>query len=142
MPMPRALLAMLVALAACGDGPSNPGPLAASYTLRQLNDSTLPYDHEGLGCCTYLSGDLELDDGAYAIGLTARNRNTGVVFTAREWGTYVRGGPTVTFTRDSFEIIGFLLDVARLSDDTLGVSFGGEGPGSPDQFAALFVQAP
>ena len=90
MPMPRALLAMLVALAACGDAPSNPGPLAASYTLRQLNDSTLPYDHEGLGCCTYLSGDLELDDGAYAIGLTARNRNTGVVFTAREWGTYVR----------------------------------------------------
>ena len=48
----------------------------------------------------------------------------------------------MTFTRDSFEIIGFLLDVARLSDDTLRVSFGGEGPGSPDQFAALFVQAP
>jgi hypothetical protein len=71
--------------------------------------------------------------------LTAQNRNTGVIFTAREWGTYVRSGPTVSFTRDSFEIAPFLLDVATLSGNALRVSFGGEGPGSPDQFAALFV---
>jgi hypothetical protein len=142
MPLPRVLLASLVALvilAACGGEPSDPGPLAASYTLRQLNDSLLPYDHEGLGCCTYLSGDLELDGGAYTMGLMAHNRNTGVIFTAREWGTYVRAGSRVTFARDSFQIVPFLLDVATLSGDTLRVAFGGEGPGSPDQFRAVFV---
>ena len=139
MPMPRALVLVLAALAGCGDEPSTPGPLAANYTLRQLNDSTLPYDHEGLGCCTYLSGGLDLDGSAYAVQLMAQNRNTGEIFTAREWGTYVRSGPTVSFTRDSFEIAPFLLDAATVSGDTLRVAFGGEGPGSPDQFAALFV---
>jgi hypothetical protein len=138
-----ACLVILVAgTAACGDGPGDPGLPVSVYSLRQLNDSTLPYDHEGLGCCTYLSGQLELDAQDYAISLTARNRNTGETFTAKEWGSYAANGAALTFARDSFLIIGFALDVATVSGDSLRVAFGGEGPGSPDQFDALFVRAP
>ena len=128
----------LAVVTACAGGPSAPGPAATVYALRQLNDSTLPYDHEGLGCCTYLSGDLRLDAGDYAVSLTARNRNTGETFTAREWGGYVASGATLAFTADSFAVIGFRLDVATVTGDSLRVAFGGEGPGSPDQFRALF----
>ena len=128
--------------AACGDGPSDPRPSAGVFPLRQINDSTLPYDHEGLGCCTYLRGELRLDEGNYTIALTARNRNTGQIFTAQEWGRYVAAGSSLTFTSDSFVVIGFALDVAAVSGDSIRVAFGGEGPGSPDQFNGLFVRAP
>ena len=71
---------LFAVVAGCGDGSTDPSP-AAVYALEQLNDSTLPYDHEGLGCCSYLSGGIELTDGDYAISLTARNRrNTGVIY--------------------------------------------------------------
>jgi hypothetical protein len=33
-----------------------------------------------------------------------------------------------------------LLDAAAVSADTLRVAFGGEGPGSADQFHALYVR--
>ena len=99
----------------------------------------LPYDHEGLGCCTYLSGDLSFDGAKYTMSVTARNRNTGEIFTPREWGSWIGRGSSITFTRDSFFIIGFALDVATVSGDTLRVKFGDEGPGSPGQFRALFI---
>lgn len=128
------------ALTACGDDPSGPNPVEGSYTLHQLNDEPLPYDHGGLGCCTYLSGTLDLEAGSYVATLTARNRNTALVFTATEWGTYQRQTSSLAFALDSVDITPLGLDAGTISGDTLRVAFGGEGPGSPDQFHAVFVR--
>jgi hypothetical protein len=133
----------LVGLLACGDDAAGPSADDGVYALRQLNGSPLPYDHEGLGCCIYLSGGLELDRGHYEIGVTFENRNNGQVATIREWGTYTRPGPArLGFARDSFLLAPFLMDVATVSLDTIRVAWGGEGPGSPDQFQALYVRGP
>jgi hypothetical protein len=130
------------ALAACGNDASGPSAVDGVYTLRRLNDEALPYDHEGLGCCTYLSGTLDLEAGSYAAALTARNRNTGLVFTATEWGTYTRRASSLTFAPDSVDVTPLILDAGTVSGDTLRVAFGGEGPGSPDQFQAVYVRDP
>jgi len=129
-------------LAACGNDASGPSAVEGVYTLRRLNDEPLPYDYEGLGCCTYLSGTLDLEAGSYAAGLTTRNRNTGPVFTATEWGTYTRRASSLTFAPDSVDLTPLILDVGTVSGDTLRVAFGGEGPGSPDQFHAVYVRGP
>ncbi|HUF35017.1 MAG TPA: hypothetical protein VMN37_03655 [Gemmatimonadales bacterium] len=130
----------LLLLAACSDDVAGPATIEGDYALRQLNGAELPYDHEGLGCCIYLSGSLELHGGSYVASLTAENRNNGQVFTAREWGTYSRPASSgIAFAPDSFSISGLLLDLATVSGDSIRVAFGGEGPGSPDQFRALFV---
>ena len=65
-----------------------------------------------------------------------------MIFTAREWGSYIASGSSLSFVSDSFAVIGFRLDLSALSGDSLRVAFGGEGPGAPDQFHALFVRAP
>jgi len=137
-------LATLVAcgLAACGNDASGPSAVEGVYALHRLNDEPLPHDHEGLGCCTYLSGTLELEAGSYAAALTERNRNTGLVFTATEWGTYTLRASSLTFAPDSIDVTPLILDAGTVSADTLRVAFGGEGPGSPDQFHAVFVRGP
>lgn len=136
----RAGLALLLAaLVGCGSSSGSAGEVA--YTLRLLNGAELPYDHEGLGCCTYLGGTLGLEDGGYTVGLTARNRNTSEVFTAIEWGGYQQQGTALSFASDSFVVAPIGLDAATVSGDSLRVRFGGEGPGSPDQFEGLFVRA-
>jgi hypothetical protein len=137
----RAGLTLLLA-AAAGCGSSTGGSGEVTYDLRLLNGAALPYDHEGLGCCTYLSGTLSLEAGDYAMALTARNRNTSEVFTATEWGTYQQQGTALSFAFDSFAVAPIGLDAGTLSSDTLRVRFGGEGPGSPDQFQGLFVRGP
>ena len=129
-------------LAACGNDASGPGAVEGVYALRRLNDEPLRYDHEGLGCCTYLSGTLDLEAGSYAAALTARNRNTGLVFTATEWGTYTRRASSLTFAPDSVDVTPLILDVGTVSGDTLRVAFGGEGPGSADQFHAVYLRGP
>jgi hypothetical protein len=136
----RILGSAMIAAVLAGCGSTQPGPVAEVYTLEALNESALPYDHQGLGCCTYLSGGLQLRDGEYAASITARNRNTQAVFTAIEWGKYTQQLSTVTFVRDSFAVQPLLLDVGTLSGAGLLVAFGGEGPGSPDQFHARFVK--
>src|SRR5688572_1284209 len=129
-----ALTWVLLALTACTDDATGPSSPAGVYTLRRLNASPLPYDHEGLGCCIYLSGSLELDGGRYIVALAFENRNNGLVATAMEWGTYRRPEASrIAFVRDSFLVAPLLLDVATVSADTLRLAFGGEGPGSPDQ---------
>jgi hypothetical protein len=139
----RPLLLAAVLLLACSSDPGSPGPTMGRYTLRQLNGSPLPYDHGGLGCCIYRSGELGLLGGEYEAAITAENRNNGLVFTVREWGTYVpRLGSRIAFATDSFAIQPLILDTARVAADTIRVGFGGEGPGSPDQFQALFVREP
>jgi hypothetical protein len=129
-------------LGACGDDASGPSTVEGVYTLRRLNEEPLPYDDEGLGCCIYLAGTLDLEGGSYAAALTARNRNTGLVFTAMEWGTYTLGASSLAFAWDSVAVAPLLLDAGTVSADTLRVTFGGEGPGSPDQFRALYVRGP
>ena len=129
-------------LVACGDDASGPSAVDGVYTLHRLNDEPLPYDHEGLGCCTYLGGTLDLEAGSYAAALTARNRNTSLVFTATEWGRYTLRASSLTFAPDSVDVTPWILDAGTVSADTLRVAFGGEGPGSPDQFHAVFVREP
>ena len=130
-------------LLACGGESAGPSADDGSYTLRQLNDSLLPYDHEGLGCCTYLEGRMELGGGRYEVAVTFRNRNNGLVATIMEWGrSEPQESSRLAFRPDSFVVTPFLLDTATLTADTLRVAWGGEGPGSPDQFQALFVRGP
>ena len=119
--------------------PSDPQP-DGGFTLTRINDAPLPYDHEGLGCCTYLSGEFEFASGTYSVSLTARNRNTGVTFTASEIGTFTRSGNVVTFTRSSYVVQPFLLSDAMLSEDSFTVGVGGEGPGTPDQLQMEFLK--
>ena len=135
-------LSVFAILAACSNDAPGPSAAEGAYSLRELNGAPLPYDHEGLGCCTYLSGTLELQEGSYAAAITARNRNTSVVFTAREWGTYVRQESALTFAPESVDVAPLLFDAGTFSADTLQVAFGGEGPGSEDQFQAAYVLEP
>lgn len=134
-------LTLVLTLTSCSDSPASPGSLTGNYTLRRLNGALLPYDHEGLGCCTYLAGALRLSGPEYQASLMAQNRNTQVIFTAVEWGSVLRvPDGRLAFARDSFAISPLGLDTARVAGDTIRLGFGGEGPGSPDQFQALFVR--
>jgi len=130
------------ALTGCGEDVSGLGAIEGTYALRRLNGAPLPYDHQGLGCCTYLDGSLRLEGGDYEVSVTARNRNTDLVFTAMEWGTYARQVSSLTFAADSFAVAPLGLDVGTVAADSVRVAFGGEGPGSPDQFQGLFVRSP
>jgi hypothetical protein len=133
--------AVLAAVIGCGAGPTEPDLDGTVYELSTLNESALPWDHEGLGCCTYLNGELRFLEGLYTASLTARNRNTGVTFTVIERGTYHQGS-VITFVRESYEVQPLLLDVGLPREDEIRLSFGGEGPGSADQFRAVFVRGP
>ncbi len=126
---------------ACNGAVSGPGDIEGSYELRRLNGEPLPYDHEGLGCCTYLSGELLLEDGDYEISLTARNRNTTLVSTFTEEGEYARLATGLAFTPGPV-VSPFGLATGTVTPDTVRLSFGGEGPGSSDQFQAVFVRMP
>ena len=132
-------LATAILFAGCGTGPSEPGG-DREFILESLNESSLPYDHEGLGCCIYLGGSLQLQGNDYTVSITARNRNNNLVFTVREWGSFTEAAAQVTFVPEGFEIQPLLLDVATVANGRIRVSFGGEGPGSPDQFRAVFHQ--
>lgn len=134
---------IVLGLLACGDDPTAPSSADGLWSLRRLNGAPLPYDHEGLGCCNYLSGSMELTRGRYDAGITFANRITGQVASVVEWGTYAQPSPSrIVFARDSFVLAPMLMDVATVSADTIRVAWGGEGPGSPDQFQALYVREP
>jgi hypothetical protein len=127
--------------AACNGDVSDPGDIEGSDELRLLNGELLPYDHRGLGCCIYLSGELRLEDGDYEISLTARNRNTTLVSTFTEEGEYARLGASLAFTPEPIALP-FGLATGTVAPDTVRLSFGGEGPGSSDQFQGIFVRLP
>jgi hypothetical protein len=128
-----------IGIGACGTDTVSPEDVPGVYELHQMNGSPMPYDYQKLGCCTYLSGVIDIRTGSYNAGLTARNRNTGLVFTAEEWGEVEIDGSALTFQSDSFDIAPFLFAVGKISRDSILVAFGGEGPGDPDQFIGLFV---
>lgn len=76
----------LAILVGCGGDFTGPGSVEGSFTLSTLNESSLPYDQNGLGCCIYLGGSLDFQGHGYTIGISARNRNNGLEFTAVEGG--------------------------------------------------------
>lgn len=128
---------LLVAGAACGS--TQPNPAEEVYRLQTLNESALPYDHEGLGCCVYLSGSLTLREGRYEMAITFRNRNSGLEYTAEEWGSYTLVQEALSFVGESYAVAPIGLDSGVLEGGGLRLTFGGEGPGSPDQFRAFLV---
>jgi hypothetical protein len=130
---------LAAAAAGCGSGPTEPATITGRYVLTTLNETALPYDHEGLGCCTYLSGELLLEAGDYTASITARNRNTGLVFVASEWGAWSARGLVLSFTPQGFAAAPLGLDAGAAGDGEIRLTFGGEGPGSPDQFRAKFA---
>jgi hypothetical protein len=135
----RACTGIAIALGAalaCSD--VGPESVEGSYALESLNDSPLPYDNEGLGCCWYLAGTLTLTTSDYTISITARNFGSADPFAVTEWGTYTRAGATLTFAPDSFDMVPLLLSPATASGDAIELGLGGEGPGEPDQFQARF----
>ena len=133
--------ALILGTSGCGTEPGDT-QLEGEFLLVRINEQSLPYDHEGLGCCTYLSGRFEFTDNQYSGSITARNRNNGLVFDMSETGTWTRSGNVVTFTRLTWEVQPLLLSEADLSEDTFTVGVGGEGPGSPDQFEMVFRKSP
>lgn len=135
----HAAVAMMALAFACSDV-DGPSTVDGEYMLSQLNGATLPYDHEGLGCCMYLDGRLELGDSHYTAWITAQNRNTSLVFTASEQGTFEQDGNTITFTRVSFHEQPLLLSSGTIRQGVITLWLGGEGPGAPDQFEAVFVR--
>lgn len=129
----------LAAAVGCGSGPTEPVPAPGRYLLATLNEAALPYDHEGLGCCTYLSGELVLERSKYTASITARNRNTGLVFTASEWGAWTAQGLELSFAPEGYAVAPLGLDAGVAGGGEIRLTFGGEGPGSPDQFRARFA---
>src|ERR687890_661116 len=110
--------------------PDRARPAAATCSGRST--TALPYDHEGLGCCIYLAGSLKLAGGRYDATIKARNRNTGLIFTGEEWGSYSAQSATrIAFTADSFVTHPVLLTVATVSTDTVLASLGGVRPERP-----------
>jgi hypothetical protein len=125
---------LLALLAACGDQ----GPGATVYRLRQLNDAPVPYV-DTLGCCTYLGGNLRLDNGDYDARLWFQNRLNGLSDTAIELGNYRVSADSLFFTPTTANLALSLYGATR-SGDTLRLKLGGNGPGAVDQFSALFVR--
>lgn len=126
---------VLVALTACGDA-TGPVP-QGTYVLAQLNGASLPYNHE-VGCCIYLGGQIDLTVDHYAASIVARNRSTNTVFTVGEEGSYTQQGAVITFVMEHFTGQPLLMSTATVNGNVMRLAFGGEGPGSPDQFAARF----
>ena len=138
----RAFLVLCIGTAmSCGDV-AGARSVEGRYTLRTLNGSSLPYDHEGLGCCWYLAGTLTLTASMYTADITAQNFAGTEPFTATDWGTYTVEGAVLTFVSDSFDLAPLLLSPASVTGDVIELGLGGEGPGAPDQFLARFVREP
>jgi hypothetical protein len=130
-----ATLTLVIALwlVACASGPEE-----GDYALVRLNDAPLPYDHE-LGCCVYLSGSFVLSGEEYTAAIRFRNKNTSVETTFHERGDYDYAGPRLSFAPTAADFP-FSLYNGMLTDDTLRLQFGGDGPGAADQFRAVFVR--
>lgn len=132
------LLPVIVLLGACGGTSSEPGE--GSYSMVELNDSPLPYDDDP-GCCVYLGGSLELDGSRYGIGIHFRNKINLIDTTFVERGRYDVTGEEIRFFMTEAD---FPLGLSHgvLVGDTVRVRFGGEGPGSDEQFRAVFQKNP
>ena len=133
----RVCLALFL-FAACGDS-TGPEGVSGMFRLTSLRGSPVPYT-DPLGCCVYLSGTLELAEFDYTITMISRNRNDTTLFSVFESGSFHKLGDSLHFTFETGNLINFQLGHATLVNDTIRLSLGGEGPGEPDAFPAVFVK--
>ncbi len=132
--LPVGLLALAAGIA-CG---SSTGPQEGTYQLQSLRGTALPYV-DTLGCCTYTGGRLELDGQEYDLRLYFQNNTNALVDTAFERGTYAADGDSLAFTPLQANYPLSLYGAVR-QRDTIRLALGGDGPGAPDQFPAMFVR--
>jgi hypothetical protein len=131
-------LVLGLCLIGCGGG-DDPDVVVGDFAMTSLRGVALPYDDVN-GCCIYESGSLELDEDQYLVSGTFRNRNSSVTTTGWESGTFQLDGDFLRFQPLSANIAAFHLGHATIHGDTIRLSLGGEGPGEPDSFAAVFVR--
>ena len=129
---------MAFLLAACGDS-TGPESVTGTFGLTHLRGLPVPYV-DPLGCCVYLGGTIELAGLDYTITMLSRNKSDTTVFSVFENGSFYQQGDSLHFTFESGNLINFQLGHATLVNDTIRLSLGGEGPGEPDAFPAVFVK--
>lgn len=126
------LLFAVIVLMAC----SAPSPVEGTYRLERLNDQPLPYA-DTLGCCTYSSGFLRLDDGTYEVRQFYLSPPDLTTLEAFEVGRYTVSGNRLQFLPTTGSAA-FNLFGAAVQTDTIRLLLGGDGPGAADQFRAMF----
>lgn len=122
----------------CGDS-NGPQGVEGSFRLTHLRGVPVPYV-DPLGCCVYESGTLDLAEFDYTITMISRNKNDTTHFSVFESGRFHQSGDSLHFTFETGNLINFNLGHATLVNDTIRLSLGGEGPGEPDAFPAVFVK--
>jgi hypothetical protein len=132
-------LIFLFLCGACGGDGTGPQGVSGFFRLTHLRGVPVPY-LDPLGCCVYESGSLELDEFDYTITTIARNKADTAHFSVFESGRFSKSGDSLHFTAETGNLIDFHLGHATLVNDTIRLSLGGEGPGEPDAFPAVFVK--
>jgi hypothetical protein len=132
-------LILLFLCGACGGETTGPHGVTGFFRLTHLRGVPVPYA-DPLGCCVYESGSLELDEFDYTITTIARNKADTAHFSVFESGSFYKSGDSLHFTAETGNLIDFQLGHATLVNDTIRLSLGGEGPGEPDAFPAVFVK--
>lgn len=127
----------LFLLLSCGDS-TGPEAVQGFFRLTHLRGVPVPYV-DPMGCCVYESGSLDLDQFDYTITTIARNKADTAHFSVFESGRFFKSGDSLHFTAENGNLIDFQLGHATLRHDTIRLSLGGEGPGAPDAFPAVFV---
>ena len=137
----RSISAVLVLLlsVSCGGDSTGPEGVRGLFRLTHLRGTPVPYV-DPLGCCVYVSGSLELDEFDYTITTFARNKSDTTLFSVFESGSFHKSGDSLHFTHETGNLIDYQLGHATLVNDTIRLSLGGEGPGEPDAFPAVFVK--
>lgn len=126
------LLLAVAAWLACSES----APEDGFYRLRELNHTAVPYD-DTLGCCIYSGGYLRLGGTDYEMRIYFQNKQNFLSDTAFELGSYRSNGDSLAFTPRSANYPLRLYGAVR-DADTISLRLGGNGPGAPDQFHALF----
>ena len=135
---PSLVFLVLFLFVACDDS-TGPDGVSGLFRLTSLRGVAVPYT-DPLGCCVYESGTLDLDELDYTLTMISRNKNDTTPFSVFESGSFYKSGDSLHFTFETGNLINFNLGHATLVNDTIRLSLGGEGPGEPDAFPAVFVK--
>jgi len=135
-----ARILVVAALAtACSESTAVP-TVEGTFGLTALNGQPLPYD-DSLGCCVYLAGRMSFARDRFDILITSRTKFNQQIADVTGAGIFKQHASALTFQQDVGDAP-FLLFDGHVSADTIRVALGGEGPGAPDQFHAIFVRSP